>query len=44
MNNSVINSKIIISSFGFKYGIPEEANYVIDVRFIPNPYYVERNG
>ncbi|MCL1940889.1 MAG: hypothetical protein FWG09_03025 [Synergistaceae bacterium] len=33
--------KIIFSSFGFKYGIPGDANYVFDVRFIPNPYYVE---
>ena len=34
------NKKIIFSSFGFKYGIPKEANCVFDVRFIPNPYYV----
>lgn len=34
------NKRIIFSSFGFKYGIPKEANYVFDVRFIPNPYYV----
>ena len=33
--------KLIFSSFGFKYGIPPDANYVFDVRFIPNPYYVE---
>ncbi|MCL2767873.1 MAG: RNase adapter RapZ, partial [Synergistaceae bacterium] len=32
--------KIIFSSFGFKYGIPEDANYIFDVRFIPNPYYI----
>jgi len=32
--------KLIFSSFGFKYGIPPDANYVFDVRFIPNPYYV----
>ena len=30
-----------MSSFGFKYGIPQDANYVIDVRFLPNPFYVE---
>ena len=29
-----------ISSFGFKYGIPSEADVMFDVRFIPNPYYV----
>lgn len=28
------------SSFGFKYGIPSEADMVVDVRFLPNPYYV----
>ncbi len=28
-------------SFGFKYGIPSEADLVFDVRCLPNPYYVE---
>ena len=28
-------------SFGFKYGIPVDADLVFDVRFLPNPYYVE---
>ena len=28
-------------SFGFKYGIPEDADLVFDVRFLPNPYYDE---
>lgn len=32
---------IIITSFGFKYGIPIDADIVMDVRFLPNPYYVE---
>ena len=31
---------INISSFGFKYGIPSEADVMFDVRFLPNPYYV----
>ena len=35
-DNFIIN----ISSFGFKYGIPLDAELVFDVRFIPNPYYV----
>jgi len=30
-----------IISFGFKYGIPIECDLVFDVRFIPNPYYIE---
>ena len=28
-------------SFGFKYGIPKDADLVLDVRFLPNPFYVE---
>lgn len=31
---------INIISFGFKYGLPIEADLVFDVRFLPNPYYV----
>ena len=34
--NFVIN----ITSFGFKHGVPQEADFVFDVRFIPNPFYV----
>ena len=34
------DKKIIFTSFGFKYGIPENVNYVFDVRFIPNPFYI----
>ena len=29
-------------SFGFKYGIPIDADLVFDVRFLPNPFYVEK--
>ena len=32
---------INILSFGFKYGIPLDADMVFDVRFIPNPYYID---
>lgn len=32
---------VTILSFGFKYGIPEDSDLVFDVRFLPNPYYVE---
>lgn len=32
---------VILSSFGFKYGIPQDSDYVLDVRFLPNPNYVE---
>ena len=32
--------RINVMSFGFKYGIPLDADHVLDVRFIPNPYWV----
>jgi len=31
---------IMVESFGFKHGMPQEADWVLDVRFLPNPYYV----
>ena len=41
-DGSSFNSLVItIMSFGFKFGIPEEADLVFDVRFLPNPYYVD---
>ncbi len=35
------NLYITVQSFGFKYGIPADSDLVVDVRFLPNPYYVE---
>lgn len=35
------NLYITVLSFGFKYGIPSDADLVFDVRFLPNPYYIE---
>lgn len=35
------NLMITVLSFGFKYGIPGDCDLVYDVRFLPNPYYVE---
>ena len=32
---------IHITSFGFKHGIPLDADLVFDVLFLPNPYYIE---
>ena len=32
--------RVNVTSFGFKHGIPREADLVFDVRFLPNPYYV----
>ena len=38
-SGSVFN--INLTSFGYKYGIPNESDIQIDMRFIPNPYYVK---
>lgn len=35
------NMIVTIMSFGYKFGVPQDADYVFDVRFMPNPYYVE---
>lgn len=35
------NLFVTILSFGFKYGIPADADLVFDVRFLPNPYYAD---
>lgn len=32
---------VCVTSFGFKYGLPMEADLVFDVRFLPNPFYIE---
>ena len=40
-NQDYKNLFVTIVSFGFKYGIPTDSDLVFDVRFLPNPYYVE---
>ncbi|GAA4838284.1 RNase adapter RapZ [Garicola koreensis] len=35
-----ITLRLNVMSFGFKYGVPADANYLADVRFIPNPHWV----
>ncbi|EJW91250.1 ATPase, P-loop-containing, partial [gut metagenome] len=32
---------VIVRSFGFKYGLPLDSDMVLDVRFLPNPFYDE---
>jgi len=32
---------IHVSSFGYRYGVPADADIVLDVRFLPNPYFVD---
>ncbi len=42
VSNKAYNSLMVtILSFGFKYGIPVDADLVFDVRFLPNPFYIE---
>ena len=38
---SFCNLYITVMSFGFKYGIPQDADLAFDVRFLPNPYYID---
>ena len=40
-NKEYKNLYITVLSFGFKNGIPSDADLVFDVRFLPNPYYIE---
>lgn len=42
VQNKEYNSLMVtIQSFGFKHGIPADADLVFDVRFLPNPFYIE---
>ena len=42
VKNEEYNSLMVnIMSFGFKHGIPVDADLVFDVRFLPNPFYIE---
>lgn len=40
-NKEFKNLFVSVVSFGFKYGIPADADLIFDVRFLPNPYYVD---
>ena len=40
-NREFKNLMITVLSFGFKYGIPSDADLVFDVRFLPNPFYID---
>lgn len=40
VDGSSTDMQVTVFSFGFKYGIPIDADTVIDVRFLPNPFYV----
>lgn len=30
---------VVVLSFGYKFGLPHQADFILDVRFLPNPYY-----
>ena len=32
--------RVTVLSFGFKYGLPPDADFVVDARFLPNPFWV----
>jgi len=34
--------RVVIVSFGYKYGVPLDSDLVFDTRFLPNPFYLER--
>ena len=34
--------QVLLLSFGYSYGVPENADLVIDVRFLPNPFFIEK--
>lgn len=34
-------TSVTVESFGFKYGLPMDADMVMDVRFLPNPHWVD---
>jgi RNase adapter protein RapZ len=38
---TVANTSVTVESFGFKYGLPMDADMVMDVRFLPNPHWID---
>jgi len=40
-DNQHLKPIVQLESFGFKYGLPAESDYVFDARFLPNPYFIE---
>src|SRR5690606_1612356 len=34
-------TRLAVMSFGFKYGIPLDADFVFDLRFLPNPFWID---
>ena len=42
LNNWTRDMQITVFSFGFKYGIPIDADMLLDVRLLPNPFYIQK--
>lgn len=42
LNTSPDKMTVNLVSFGYKYGVPPEADLLFDVRFLPNPYFIEK--
>src|SRR6201985_2348360 len=40
-NDASATTSVTVESFGFKYGLPMDADMVMDVRFLPNPHWVD---
>jgi RNase adapter protein RapZ len=40
-NGDIVDMQILVLSFGFKHGVPLDVDNVLDVRFLPNPHWVE---
>ena len=38
---AIVQTSVTVESFGFKYGLPMDADMVMDVRFLPNPHWVD---
>lgn len=41
MQDDYVNFRVELISFGFKHGLPIDADVVMDVRFLPNPHYID---
>ena len=41
-SKKIVSMRVQIVSFGFKYGVPHDADLIIDVRFLINPYFVSK--
>lgn len=38
-SGEITGTTVVVNSFGYKYGVPRDADFVFDVRFLPNPFW-----